>query len=451
MMSKASRPPLRTRKLTKTLRPCDPGRLRHLSLSRLPAEILTQIFSHIHPTSPAHAGSVMLACRYWNAVLLRTSVFWADLVESPWTLNDISIRVYPERFATFRFAVAHSGTLPLDLGFVGMGEALSSFLTCHPSRMCSIALSVVLPKELMSLHTLLGGEMPNLGSLVIKQHRGPEYRTQIPRIQYPSLHEACLPHLHTLHLSGRHFALKAPLRSVRHLTLTRCSWTACGCDAFQFDSLIDVLGHFPDLEALTIDSSVPASGIATHRVRLKALRKLSIHNYSVSIADLLAQLDIPRDTMLDLRIPDDDNELYSQALPLQVRSTLLGVCAAETLHVRVRESLPAMRVRTRIGGALRLRLVSSSVNFVLEGLLSHLGAMFTPVTTLTTLVLDVWCDNLVHLSSLHDLLSMSALTTVGILGPDGRRALLPFMASTEGKSVSALPQAPIPHMGSNVG
>lgn len=85
------------------------------SISLLPAEILMQIFSYIHPTAPVHAGSVMLACRYWNALVLRTPMFWANLAGSVWILDGISICVHPERLAALKFAVAQSGTLPLDL------------------------------------------------------------------------------------------------------------------------------------------------------------------------------------------------------------------------------------------------------------------------------------------------------------------------------------------------
>lgn len=324
-----------------------------------------------------------------------------------------------------------------------MGKLLTEFLVCHRPRIYSITLSVVRPKELVSLGPLLNAEMPNLESLSIEQHGGPEFRTHVRRIQRsPILKGVSLqPCLHTLQVPGCHFPTKSTSLSVRHLTLTCCLWSACEVCHGSLNDLIDGLGHFPYLQTLTVDSSIPPSGNGnSSRVLLEALEKLTVYDDALSIADLLAQLDIPSDTMLDLRIPDDDIHISFAAVPAEVRSTLLAVCGAESVHVRIRGNLPACELRTRIGGALRLRVVSSDLRFTLDDLLCHLHAMFAPVTTLTTLFIDIWLDRrhghpITYSQTICELWSISpGLSTLGILGLHrGQQVLLTFMTSAHGR------------------
>ncbi|RDX49453.1 hypothetical protein OH76DRAFT_1403683 [Lentinus brumalis] len=113
---------------------------------------------------------------------------------------------------------------------------------------------------------------------------------------------------------------------------------------------------FLNLETLTIDSSTPVIGEATHTVPLKALQILNIYDYSTSIPyPALTTQDCSRDRV---ESPHDEPRTIpgvrdQHALPVAARTTPFAVCTAEHVYVR----LP-FRIGRRIDNTSRRRVPS---------------------------------------------------------------------------------------------
>ena len=91
-----------------------------------------QIFVHTRPTLTHFdwVRNMMVVCRRWKSVLVRTPHFWAALIrDSAWDLYGFtSTRRNAETWRRFSFAVEHSGSLPLDLYLTCVDDSAVDFL-----------------------------------------------------------------------------------------------------------------------------------------------------------------------------------------------------------------------------------------------------------------------------------------------------------------------------------
>ncbi|RPD56512.1 hypothetical protein L226DRAFT_253803 [Lentinus tigrinus ALCF2SS1-7] len=409
-------------------------------MQRLPPETLMYIFVHTRPTLTHFdwVRNIMVVCRRWKSILVRTPQFWADLIgDSSWDLYGFtSERPSAEIWPRFTFAVSHSGTLPLYLYLTCVDAQAVDFLIPHRCRIATLAVSQKSPS--VSLARFISAPFPILGRLSLASvHVGMQRPDFIDQVPYARIDPALLPGLCSLELPGRHFAQVGPFRSLRHLTLMECrwlDWCSCSNQSSTLSGILDALEQCQQLETLALrglpdtdtdDSDLRAVGRV---VRLAGLRDLHIEDTPRSVVAFFDHLVIPATTSLYLTVDPGDGT-FMDLLTQNVKTIMLAACGAELVRFRGVPWSCTVEIHGAHGQVLRI----TERRLLVEGYgrqLLQVANLFSHVPRVEVQLYGNTADDTVLRRAWF---RFKHLRSFEMIGCDARLHLLPFMASPEGR------------------
>lgn len=196
----------------------------------LPTEILIQIFGHIRPTLRKEIALTHV-CHLWRSLLMRTSVFWAKMLETK-----IGGSLSTEGAASdsvLRELLDRSSPRSLKLYVSEFPPLLRDILLPHFSRITGFKAGISLD-NLPDLYEAINIGLPTLNALEIglSQHGAElarslrEARTTSPNL-LPHLKQSSVPCLRTLIMPGFLFTNSSALHSLASLELSNCSCHFC--------------------------------------------------------------------------------------------------------------------------------------------------------------------------------------------------------------------------------
>ena len=401
-----------------------------------------QIFVNTHPTLTHFdwVRNMMVVCRRWKSVLVRTPHFWAALIrDSAWDLYGFtSTRRNAETWRRFSFAVEHSGSLPLDLYLTCVDDSAVDFLIPYRCRIVTLFVSQNRPQMGPAFTRLIAGEFALLERLSIAY--GPIVGARLgthDQVPYAHIEPTLLPRLCALELPGSHLAVVGPLRFLRHLTLQECGWdTWCSCSAQSStcDDLLEVLQHCQGLETLALRNMTGPVETIGRVVRIAGLRDLRIEGASGSASAFLTRLAFPPTTSLYLSI-DLGDARFMELLPTYVRDAMLAACGAE--HVRFRGAAGTCTVEVQGANGQELRITEHRLMMGgYDRQLLQIVDLFSGVPRVELQLYGPVADD----TTLRRAWSgFTNLRSFEMIGCDARLHLLPFMDSPEGRhSLQAL-------------
>ncbi|KAI1796766.1 hypothetical protein LXA43DRAFT_937093 [Ganoderma leucocontextum] len=245
----------------------------------LPTEILIHIFGHIRPTSRKEIALAHV-CHLWRSVLMRTSAFWAKMLETKiggslstqGAASDSVLRELLERSSPRSLKIYVSEFPPL----------LHDILLPHFSRITRFKAGISLD-NLPDLYEAINAGLPTLNTLEIglSQHGAElarslrEARTTSPNL-VPHLQQSNVPCLRTLVIPGFLFTNSSALLSLTSVELSNCSCHFC---KFRFSPRPEVL-----LRALA--RTVNLQRLAFQRCLLQYTDFSNVHPTGVALPQL---------------------------------------------------------------------------------------------------------------------------------------------------------------------
>ena len=272
----------------------------------LPPEVLTEVFSHVHPAVVSRGRvSVLHVCRYWRMIVLKTPQFWANLLSLPMQPST------NPHWCIARFTAALSLSTPrcLTLSLPFWSLDVVDLLIPRASRLASLTIHITFTSGIEWAKRLLEQHMPCLRELVIPNCS--QY-WEDPALTLPLHH---YPNICSLQLGLRLYcSLAGPCASLRHLELTDCTmqvWLTSG-DAPSLHSGLAALELFPNLENLFLIRSLSQiewyedlRKFIMKTIHLPRLRHLQIEDEAICVQSFLAYAVVPPTTSLTLEISHD--------------------------------------------------------------------------------------------------------------------------------------------------
>ena len=220
----------------------------------LPTEILIQIFGHIRPASRKEIALAHV-CRLWRSVLIRTSVFWAKMLETKIGGSLSNEGAASDR--VLRELLERSSPRSLKLYVSEFPPLLRDILLPHFSRITTFKAGISLD-NLPDLYEAINVGLPTLNTLEIgmSQH-GAELARSLREARstslniLPHLEQSSVPCLRALVIPGFLFTNSSALHSLASVDLSNCSCHFC---KFRFsprpEVLLRALAHTVNLQRL---------------------------------------------------------------------------------------------------------------------------------------------------------------------------------------------------------
>ena len=208
--------------------------------TKLPSELLIQIFRHIEPTSRQDI-QLSHVCRLWRSAINRAPEFWVDI------LRTFTVIDHPHGLPLFKIFVERSA--PLHFGLALPSRELSMIRQLPDSHRINFLSITFNPKYRTNddLLDLIDMELPNLRHL--NCYYSPSRSIADPPA--PEIRNARtsdkIPHLRILHAHGRCVTLAFIVTSLRELRIF-------GPTIATPDFILEALRACPGLEKLTIEN-----------------------------------------------------------------------------------------------------------------------------------------------------------------------------------------------------
>ncbi|KAI0920357.1 hypothetical protein AcW1_002123 [Taiwanofungus camphoratus] len=276
------------------LRNLDTFRNSTLPISRLPNELLVEIFSHVKDQVP-YMGWIQLThvCRHWRAAALATQAFWT------------SINIGAENgLELLRSCLRRSKNALVDVFTRKPVEdpvTVARILSQHAHRIWRMDVLESAKLPMTQFLSQLGFPMPRLEVLKLGMTSSPLKAQFAPdSCQFPSLRRLFLVNV------------AVPWHSSLFSSVARLEMYGLREGGVpSLSSFLDMLeGCAPRLECLTAGQSGPGLldeitkySMDQRVVSLPRLRWLELHDSSSNVAHLLAHITIPSSTSISLSCP----------------------------------------------------------------------------------------------------------------------------------------------------
>ncbi|KAI0631401.1 hypothetical protein C8Q77DRAFT_132514 [Trametes polyzona] len=244
-------------------------------VNRLPLEVIVQIFDALRPppvigeyeyNNERHAWTrPRLVCRYWDAVIRATSLFWAE----------VHVRTHP---SWLRLCLSRSNGAPLDVAFYDNTCVPGGLTTLarHAARIRSLAFRCGTRTSLQYWVRLLERHALCPVSLEVFEVT-PGFGVELG-FEFPC--SPLYPQLHSLYITRARIPSRLHLLpNLRHLALKDAS----AGEGFTVDDFLQALASCPHLESLSIINSLDAPGGSwdlsssqRYPVELRSLKSLEL-------------------------------------------------------------------------------------------------------------------------------------------------------------------------------
>ncbi|KAH9914506.1 uncharacterized protein BXZ73DRAFT_106579 [Epithele typhae] len=312
----------------------------------LPPEMLSEVLSHCW--QGRRSLGLMLVCRYWHSVILKTSGFWADAAGDE-SLIDVNASTTDQEMATIKTVLKRASSRPLHLIIKGLNRTVVSAL--QATQLVQLEVSFRHPSQLDLLRdTLQSPGYPHLEALgvVVPLYRryftdgfftgawSPEYAESFrARCADPQRAAAFnTPRLHTLHVPISIFqGFTFPALRTAHLT-------SPVFPSHHTRDLIAGLRKCPDLVNLSLLMNQPMKPLEdTAReepVHLPSLQSLAISDEFRNIVARLDLLSFPASASVRLSVARSvqDTEFDPSALTTPGGGTVAPLLSSlDTVHL----------------------------------------------------------------------------------------------------------------------
>ncbi|RDX52889.1 hypothetical protein OH76DRAFT_133243 [Lentinus brumalis] len=342
---------------------------------KLPREVLAEIFSHFHPGYDLHDQEIKLlgVCRLWRHLILRTPVFWANIISRQRHM------ARDRQLGRLRLFLPLTRAHPLTLWFQGVPPALVSVLTPHASRISSLTVEMADCADLESLNKLLRGGTPLLEHLAVTH--SPYPGKTIPTL---AISRQNFPRLRSLMLPVESLGEACLDNDLRTLDVFGCVCQACREMKTNTPlSLLEILERCPSLRTLKIQNILHMWGPLDRTVALPALCELEIEEHRGDLGAFLTRMAYPRTCAVYLGT--SAHTAIRECLPPEPNS---WPQLREADEVRFRVDFHGWSVlRALACGHTRFKL-GMFVKTTQVGSLKELSQLFSPSARVTSLKLE---------------------------------------------------------------
>ncbi|EJF64400.1 hypothetical protein DICSQDRAFT_178829 [Dichomitus squalens LYAD-421 SS1] len=343
----------------------------------LPTEILVYVFTQIRPTSRKDIGLAHV-CRLWRSVLMRTSVFWASLLEMKIDVSSVSDNT------VLSTLLKRSSPRSLSLYVSEFPPLLYDILHPHFSRLTHFKARISLD-NLPELYEALNTGMPTLQALEIglSQHGAElarslrEARTTNPDV-VPQLERANVPCLRTLVIPGFLFTNSSALPSLRSLNLSNCSCHFCKCRfSPRLTVLLRALEQAANLRSLTFQRCLLHNTEFNGErpiVALPHLENFAAWETVFVLREVVAVISPPPTVSLQLRVwPGSDSLSFSHWLRPHAgyRAILSSVDAVHIKATCVGSQTSSFVIRSYTGSDIRLSINVPGQNAMVRSMVAN--------------------------------------------------------------------------------
>ncbi|KAI0689039.1 hypothetical protein C8T65DRAFT_834768 [Cerioporus squamosus] len=348
---------------------------------KLPREVFAEIFANLQPGECLHDGAIKYlgVCRLWRHLILRTPVFWANILsrQTYYTHSRIRARALGRLKLLLSLTRAH----PLNLSLNGVHSDLVCMLSPHASQISSLTVEMSECTDPESLNKLLRGGMPLLEHLEVSHCPYLAGKT----IAHLAISRKDHPRLRSLRLPFESLGPACLDGDLRRLDVFECGCQLCREIVKNGTtlSLSEVLELCPSLRRLKTKNILRLWGPLDRTVALPALCELHIEERRGDIGAFLTRVAHPRTCAV--RLSTGAHTALRECLPPEP-NLCPQLDVADEVHFSVDfHGWSVLRALARGRACLELAMFVKTTQV---GALAELSQLFSPSTKVTTLKLE---------------------------------------------------------------